>query len=59
MLVLNNHAWVNTPVRSFAKDVFAGDVVGIVKFSRDARGAVTGFTVNRGGAHDVRFERIK
>ncbi len=59
MLVLNNHGWVNTPVRGFSKDVFVGDAVGIVKFSRDARGAVTGFTLNRGGAHDVRFERIK
>jgi CubicO group peptidase (beta-lactamase class C family) len=59
MLALNNHGWVNTTVRSFARDVFAGDAVGIVKFSRDVRGAVTGFTVNRAGAHDVRFERIK
>jgi CubicO group peptidase (beta-lactamase class C family) len=58
-LALNNHGWVNTPVLAFAKDVFAGDAVGIVKFSRDARGAVSGFTMNRGGAHDVRFERMR
>jgi len=49
---------VDTSVQGFSKDVFAGDGVGIVKFSRDARGAVAGFTLNRGGAHDVRFSRI-
>ena len=59
MLVLNNHGWVNTPVQGYSKDVFVGDAVGIVKFSRDARGTVTGFTLNRGGAHDVRFDRIR
>jgi CubicO group peptidase (beta-lactamase class C family) len=56
---LKNGGWVDTTVRGFSKDVFAGDVVGIVKFSRDARGAVTGFTVNRGGARDVRFDRVR
>jgi CubicO group peptidase (beta-lactamase class C family) len=59
MLVLNNHGWVNTPVQGYSKDVFVGDAVGIVKFSRDARGTVTGFTLNRGGAHDVLFDRIR
>jgi len=59
VLALKNGGWVDTPVQGFSKDVFVGDVVGIVKFSRDARGAVTGFTLNRGGAHDVRFIRIK
>lgn len=59
VLALKNGGWVDTPVQGFSKDVFAGDVVGIEKFSRDARGTVTGFTLNRGGAHDVRFSRIK
>ena len=58
MLALKNGGWVDTTVQGFSKDVFVGDVVGIVKFSRDARGAVTGFTLNRGGAHGVRFDRI-
>jgi CubicO group peptidase (beta-lactamase class C family) len=59
VLALKNGGWVDTPVQDCSKDVFAGDGVGIVKFSRDARGTVTGFTLNRGGAHDVRFSRIK
>jgi len=58
VLALKNGGWVNTPVHGFSKDVFVGDVVGIVKFSRDARGMVMGFTLNRGAAHDVRFDRI-
>jgi hypothetical protein len=41
------------------KDQFVGDVAGIVKFSRDAHGAVTGFTLNRIVARGVRFEKIK
>jgi CubicO group peptidase (beta-lactamase class C family) len=40
------------------KDVFAGDSVGTVRFTRDARGTVTGFTVNRANARGVRFDRI-
>ena len=42
-----------------AKDVFAGDSVGTVKFLRDARGAVSGFTVNRDKARGIRFDRVK
>jgi hypothetical protein len=42
----------------FAKDVFVGDWVGIMRFSRDAHGAVSGFTVNRANAKGVRFDRI-
>jgi len=41
------------------RDVFAGDSVGTVRFTRDARGTVTGFTVNRANARGVRFNRIK
>jgi hypothetical protein len=40
-------------------DAFAGEIVGIVKFSRDAGGAVTGFTANSDGARRLRFDRIK
>jgi len=40
-------------------DAFAGGVVGVVKFSRDARGAVTGFTANSSGVRGLRFDRIK
>ena len=37
----------------------AGDSVGTVKFLRDARGAVSGFTVNRDKARGIRFDRVK
>jgi len=40
-------------------DAFAGGVVGVVKFSRDARGAVTGFTANSSGVRGLRFDRVK
>jgi hypothetical protein len=40
-------------------DASAGGVVGVVKFSRDAGGAVTGFTVNSSGVRGLRFDRVK
>jgi hypothetical protein len=43
----------------FSKDVFVGDWVGIVTFSRDSRRAVSGFTVNRENARGLRFDRMK
>ena len=46
-------------VAPFEKDVFVGDWVGIMKFIRDARGAVSGFTVNRASAKGVRFDRVR
>jgi hypothetical protein len=39
-------------------DAFHGDVVDVVKFVRDARGAVTGFTVETAGVRGLRFDRI-
>jgi CubicO group peptidase (beta-lactamase class C family) len=53
-------AWPpNLTISPFAKDVFVGDTVGMVKFSRDNRSAVTGFTVNRGSVVGLRFDRVK
>jgi beta-lactamase family protein len=40
-------------------DGFAGAIVGVVKFSRDGGGAVTGFTANSSGARGLRFDRVK
>lgn len=40
-------------------DAFAGSLVGVVKFSRDASGVVTGFTVNTSGPRGLRFDRVK
>jgi len=48
----------NVTVVPFEKDVFVGDWVGIMRFTRDARGAVDSFTVNRAGAKGVRFNRV-
>src|SRR5580765_4202307 len=46
-------------VAPLEKDAFVGDWVGIMKFTRDARGAVSGFTVNRETARGVRFDRVR
>jgi CubicO group peptidase (beta-lactamase class C family) len=41
------------------KDAFVGDHVGTVRFVRDTRGAIAGFTLNRNSARGVLFERVK
>lgn len=41
------------------RDGFAGSLVGVVKFARDARGVVTGFTVNTNGVRGLRFDRVE
>ncbi|HEV8149082.1 MAG TPA: hypothetical protein VGP61_02760 [Gemmatimonadales bacterium] len=33
--------------------------VGTVRFFRDAKGAITGFTVNSGGVRSLRFDRVR
>jgi CubicO group peptidase (beta-lactamase class C family) len=45
-------------VAPFAKDVFVGDWVGIMRFTRDTRGGVDGFTINRANAKGVRFDKV-
>jgi CubicO group peptidase (beta-lactamase class C family) len=40
-------------------DAFAGEIVGVVKFSRDAGGVVMAFTANSDGARGLRFDRVK
>jgi hypothetical protein len=59
VLIVENPGRAEIPVQPFSRDVFVGDSVGIVKFSRDARGALTGFTVNRENDRGVRFDRMK
>ena len=41
-----------------SRDTFVGDYMGLVRFLRDARGAITAFTLNRNNARGVRFERL-
>ena len=40
-------------------DAFGGHAVGVVKFSRDADGVVTGFTMNAPGVRGLRFKRAR
>jgi CubicO group peptidase (beta-lactamase class C family) len=58
-LLVKSTGYADVPTALFSKDVFVGDFVGIVKFSRDQGGAVTGFTINRDAARGVRFDRVK
>ena len=58
-LVVKSKGRPEVTIAPFSRDVFAGDWVGIVRFSRDARGAITGLTINRDNARGVRFERAK
>jgi hypothetical protein len=38
---------------------FGGNIVGVVKFSRNAHGVVTAFTANAPGARGLRFNRAR
>jgi CubicO group peptidase (beta-lactamase class C family) len=49
----------SSTVQPAFKDAFVGEYLGIVRFLRNARGAVVGFTLNRMSARGVRFERVK
>jgi CubicO group peptidase (beta-lactamase class C family) len=40
-------------------DQFIGSIAGLVKFSRDSRGQITGFTMSRRLARGVQFDRVK
>jgi hypothetical protein len=42
-----------------SKDAFVGDYMGVVRFSRNARGSITAFTLNRINARGIRFDRLK
>jgi len=44
------------PLRPIFPDAFAG--VTVMKFSRDARGAITGFTLHSSGVRALRFDRL-
>jgi hypothetical protein len=47
----------DTPLRPFAKDTFVG--VDVVKFLRDGRATVTGFTMSRYNLRGLRFARVR
>lgn len=45
-------------LRPVFQDAFAGRALNVVKFSRDARRAITGFTVNTTAARGLHFDRV-
>ena len=47
------------PLQPIFPDAFYGSLVDLIQFSRDARRAVTGFTINRTSVRNLRFERIR
>jgi hypothetical protein len=46
-------------LRPVFEDAFAGAIVGVVKFSRNADGGVTRFTVITSGARGLPFRRVR
>jgi CubicO group peptidase (beta-lactamase class C family) len=57
-LILKSSSGSDITISPFTKDVFVGDVAGIVKFTRDVHGTISGFTFNRDAARGVRFDKI-
>jgi hypothetical protein len=41
------------------RDNFYGPLIEVVKFSRDAHGAITGFSVHAPGVRGLRFRRVR
>ena len=58
-LVIQIPGRANIILQPIFPDAFAGAIVGVVKFSRDAGGVVTGFAVHASGARGLRFDRVK
>ena len=49
----------STTLSPVSKDAFVGEFVGVIRFVRDPRGGVTGYTMSRKSARGIRFERVK
>lgn len=47
------------PLQPLFPDAFGGSILGIVKFSRDAQGAVVAFTATGRGVRGLRFDRSR
>lgn len=58
-LVIEIPGRTDISLQAVLPDAFAGPVVGIATFSRDARGVVTGFTVKAADVRSLRFDRVK
>ena len=58
-LVIHTPGRGDTVLQPIFRDAFVGSGFGVVKFSRDADGVVTGFTVYASGVRGLRFDRVK
>lgn len=58
-LVIRTRKGADIAVHAVFADAFQGDDIGLLKFTRDGRSRVTGFTVNTGRVRGVRFERVR
>jgi CubicO group peptidase (beta-lactamase class C family) len=58
-LVIQRPSRPKIPLQPTAPDEFFGDIVEVVKFSRDKRGTVTGFTIRSAGVRHLEFDRVK
>jgi CubicO group peptidase (beta-lactamase class C family) len=57
-LVMHIPGRADVPFQPVFTDAFAGDMLGVLKFSRGAGGTVTGFTAHSDGARGLRFDRV-
>lgn len=58
-LVLRRHARPDIALDPIYPDTFQANLVGLVKFSRDTAGRVTGFTIKTDGVRNLRFDRMR
>jgi CubicO group peptidase (beta-lactamase class C family) len=56
-LVIQIQTRSDIPLQPLFTDAFNGNIVGVVKFSRNAQGVVTAFTANAQGVRGLRFDR--
>lgn len=56
-LVVQAQGMADVPLKAFARDTFVG--MGVVKFLRDAHGAVAGFTMDTYSLRNLRFNRVR
>jgi CubicO group peptidase (beta-lactamase class C family) len=56
-LVIQIQGRADIDLKPLLPDTFTGNLVGMVTFSRDPRGVVTGFTINANDVRGLRFDR--
>jgi hypothetical protein len=58
-LVLHIPGRANVQFQPVFPDAFVGEILGVIKFSRDTGGIVTGFAANSDGARRLPFDRVR